>query len=208
MAVKLTKADQLAIERGDSHFLNDKGAKYYVDGDYESAVEYYRLAAAMGCVPSVSNLGYCYMYARSIEKNMSLAMAYFKIAAREKNIDALYKLGNIYENGANGVEKNEELAIYYYTLAIQAINGSYEEEPERYPSLYLSVGKAHMPGGLMSCSLKDAYRCLQIARRGYELEKAEGVQYHTGALEAALRLLEDPCFDSIREEMDEAEEDW
>lgn len=202
MAVALTKADFLAVEGGDRDFLNNKGAKYYTDGAYESAVEYYRLAAAMGCVQSLSNLGYCYMYARSVEKDMPLAMAYFTLAAQKQNIDALYKLGNIYENGADGVEKDEELAVYYYIQAVQTVNASYEEEPERYPSLYLSVGKAHMPGGLMVCSLEDAYRCLQIARRGYEIEKAEGVQYHTEALAGTLRLLQDPCFDSIREERD------
>ena len=207
MAIILTEADILAIERGDYDFLNNKGAKYYTEADYESAIEYYRLAAAMGCVYSISNLGYCYMYARSIEKNMPLAMAYFKIAAQKNNIDAQYKLGNIYEKGADGIEKNEELAIYYYTLAIQTINDSYVEEPERYPSLYLSVAKAHMPGGIMICNLKDSYRFLQIARRGYEIEKAEGVKYHTDALEATLRLLEDQCFDSIREEMAEEEYD-
>ncbi len=206
MATTLTKADILAIERGDCNFLNNKGAKYYNDGNYSHAIEYYRLAAAMGCVHSISNLGYCYMYARSIEKNMSLAMAYFTIAAKMNNVDAQYKLGNIYEKGAYGVEKNEELAIYYYTLAIRTINESYEEDPERYPSLYLCVAQAHMPGGMMISDLKTAYRFLQIARRGYEIEKAEGIQYHIEALEETLRLLEAPCFDSIREEMAEEED--
>lgn len=201
MAIILTDTDVLAIERGDDIFLNNKGAKYYAEGNYERAIEYYRLAAAMGNVHSISNLGYCYMYARSIEKNMSLAMAYFKIAAEQNNVDAQYKLGNIYEKGADGVEKNEELAIYYYTLAIQTIDESYEEKPERYPSLYLCVAQAHMPGGKMICDLKAAYQFLQIARRGYEIEKAEGIKYHTNALEATLRLLEDPCFDRIREEV-------
>lgn len=207
MATILTKADIFAIERGDYHFLNNKGAKYYANEDYASAIEYYRLAAAMGCTHSISNLGYCYMYARSIEKNIPLAMAYFKIAAQKNDIDAQYKLGNIYEKGVDSIEKDEELAVYYYTLAIQTIHESYDEEPERYPSLYLCVAKAHMPGGMMICSLKDAYQCLQIARRGFELEKAEGVKYHFKALEETLRLLDDPCFDCIREEMAEEAED-
>ena len=207
MAIILSDADILAIERGDYNFLNNKGAKYYAEEDYERAIEYYRLAATMGSAHSISNLGYCYMYARSIAKNMSLAIAYFKIAAEKNNVDAQYKLGNIYEKGADGVEKNEELAIYYYTLAIRTINGSYEEEPERYPSLYLCVAQAHMPGGMMICDLKAAYQFLQIARRGYEIEKAEGIKYHTWALEKTLRLLEDSCFDSIREEMAEEDDD-
>lgn len=207
MSVVLTKADLLAVESGDFDFLNNKGAMYYAEEDYESAIEYYRLAAAMGSVHAISNLGYCYMYARSIEKNMSLAMAYFKIAAQKNDVDAQYKLGNIYEKGAAGVEQDEEMAIYYYTMAIRTINGSYNEDPERYPSLYLSVAKAHMPGGMLFCSLKDAYLLLQIARRGFEIEKAEGVKYHLAALAETVRLMEDPCFDSIREEMEEEEQE-
>ena len=206
MAIILTDADVLAIQRGDDYFLNNKGAKYYVEGNYERAIEYYRLAAAMGNVQSISNLGYCYMYARSIEKNMSLAMAYFIIAAEKNNVDAQYKLGNIYETGADGVEKDEELAIYYYTSAIRTINESYEE-PERYPSLYLRVAQAHMPGGMMICDLKAAYQFLQIARRGFEIEKTEGIKYHTDALKATLRLLEESCFDNFREEPDEEDDD-
>lgn len=202
MAVTLTNADYLAIQRGDYDFLNNKGAKYYTDGDYENAVEYYRLAAAMGSVQSVSNLGYCYMYGRSIEKNMSLAMAYFRAAAQKNDIDALYKLGDIYEKGTDGIEKDEEAAAYYYTLAIQKVHETRYDEADRYPSLYLSVAKAHMPGGIMPCNVKDAYRYLQMARYGFEVEEAEGVKYHKDAYKETLRLLEDPCFDNIREELE------
>lgn len=81
MAVKLTKADFIAIENGDGVYLNGKGANFYRQEKYEEAIEYYRLAAAMGNVDSISNLGYCYMYARSVPGNISLALAYFEAAA-------------------------------------------------------------------------------------------------------------------------------
>lgn len=198
MAISLTNADNLAIERQDCYFINDKGVKYYKDGDFAQAVEYYRLAAAMGSVQAVCNLGYCYMYARSVEKNMALAMAYFKSAGQKNNVDALYKLGSIYEKGSEGIEIDNELAVYYYTLAIRAINASGSESPENYPSLFLSVAKAHMPGGIMNSSIKYAYAFLQIARRGYELEMAEGVKYHDSQYNETLSLLEDPCFNEIK----------
>lgn len=206
MGITLTNTDYLAIERGDAPFLNDKGAKYYTESDYEKAIEYYRLAAAMGCVHSISNLGYCYMYGRSIPRNMSLAMAYFRAAAQKGDIDAMYKLGNIYEKGADGVPSDQEMAVYYYRLAIRTIEEDYND-PERYPSLYLSVGKAYMPGGMMFCDLKGAYQLLQIAKRGYEIEKAEGVKFHAEAYAEVLRLLDDACFDSVRDELEDDEED-
>ena len=102
--LKLTTTDYFAIEEKDYNYINDKGAKAYALEDYATAIEYYRLGAAMGSVHSIANLGYCYMYARSIPKNMDLAMAYFRLAAAKNDIDALYKLGNIYKNGANGVQ--------------------------------------------------------------------------------------------------------
>ena len=207
MSVELSHSDFLAILQGDSDFINGKGARLYTDGDYENAVEYYRIAAAMGNTHAVSNLGYCYMYGRSIARNQSLAMAYFHLAAGKGDIDAMYKLGNIYERGAEGIAKDQETAVYYYRMAAQAIQEHYDD-PVRYPSLYLSLAKAHMPGGLMFCSLKDAYRALQIARRGYELEEAEGVQYHKDAYKTVLQLLDDPCFDSIRDEMVEDDEEF
>lgn len=85
-----------AVSLEDSNYINGKGAKLYCGGRYKSAVEYYRLAAAMGNVQATANLGYCYLYGRDIEPNLSLAIAYFKIASVNDNIDAAYKLGDIY----------------------------------------------------------------------------------------------------------------
>ena len=69
MEVKLTNADIVAIsEENDVHF-NNIGAEYYRKGEYENALEYYRISASMGNDQAISNLGYCYLYGRSIEKN-------------------------------------------------------------------------------------------------------------------------------------------
>ena len=46
----LTPADMNAVSLEDSNYINGKGAKLYCGGRYKSAVEYYRLAAAMGNV--------------------------------------------------------------------------------------------------------------------------------------------------------------
>lgn len=198
MAVTLTKADYIAIENGDYSYINDKGAKYYNDGDYENAIEYYRLAGSMGCVTSISNLGYCYMYARSIPKNMDLAVAYFKIAAQKNNIDALYKLGNIYKKGADGIDADAELSIYYYKKAIDVISEFPYEDSLRYPSLFFSVAKEMMPNGMMLCDLQLAFEFLDRAKTGYEIELQQGIKYHQEALNAVIEAINDECFDEIR----------
>lgn len=198
--LKLTTTDYFAIEEKDYNYINDKGAKAYALEDYATAIEYYRLGAAMGSVHSIANLGYCYMYARSIPKNMDLAMAYFRLAAAKNDIDALYKLGNIYKNGANGVDADDELSIYYYMRAIRTVEDTGVNE-YLYPSLYFSVAKEYMPSGSLRCDLQIAYLYLNKARIGYEMEQEEGIQYHKSAYEAVLEAMDAPCFDKIDKEL-------
>ena len=69
----------------------------------------------MGDMNAVSNLGYCYLYGRDIEQNTSLAIAYFKTAAENGVIDAMYKLGDIYSSDKWNV-KDVELSLYYYNM--------------------------------------------------------------------------------------------
>ena len=95
--VALSDADFVAIRGKDSDFLLNKGADKYGD-DYEESIEYYRLSAAMGNPQAISNLGYCYLYGRSIEPNVSLALAYFTIAADFGVIDALLESYADYED--------------------------------------------------------------------------------------------------------------
>ena len=196
---RLTSTDKVAIDDLDNNYINNIGAKHYAAGEYEKAIEYYRLGAAMGNVNSISNLGYCYMYARSIPQNMELAISYFKIAAQQLNIDALYKLGNIYKHGYEGVEPDEELAVYYYQRAIKAVQYN-EEEYSSYPSLSFCMAKELMPGGALATDLEAAYKGLFYAKEGYELEKAEGITFHLSALDSVNELLNDPCFDRFKED--------
>ena len=62
--VELSATDMAAIREGADAYLNNKGANLYKEDTYYQSVEYYRLAAAMGEVHSVSNLGYCYLYGK------------------------------------------------------------------------------------------------------------------------------------------------
>ena len=49
-----------------------KGAEAYRQGDYSTAVRYYKRAAARGDSVALSNLGYCYYYGRSVAQDMDL----------------------------------------------------------------------------------------------------------------------------------------
>ena len=202
MSVHLTPADLAAVAASDHEYLNQKGAKYYAAQDYDTAIEYYRLAAAMGNTDSVSNLGYCYMYGRSIPQNMSLAMAYFRAAAGRGCIDALYKLGSIYKYGGDGIAPDPELSLYYSLQAKSAMEQAYVS-PDEYPSLCLSLAEEMMPGGQLMCDIESAYHYLQAARRGFELEEENGITYHRSALQSARQLLGQPCFEQFRDELED-----
>ena len=190
--VALSDADFVAIRGKDSDFLLNKGADKYGD-DYEESIEYYRLSAAMGNPQAISNLGYCYLYGRSIEPNVSLALAYFTIAGDLGVIDALYKLGNIYSSD-EFVDKDEELEKYYYEKAVDALLDSYADY-EDFPSLSLAVGKETMEDGLFDTDLDRAYFLLKCAEKGFKKYIDNGDDFYEDHYAETLDLLEDKQFD-------------
>lgn len=205
----LTNADMKAVVLKDAGYINRRGAKLYVEGNYRFAVEYYRLAAAMGDMNAVSNLGYCYLYGRDIEQNTSLAIAYFKTAAENGVIDAMYKLGDIYSSDKWNV-KDVELSLYYYNTAFSRVVGSewesnsivYCEELQYYPSLCYALGREMSSGGRMNTDIVMAYQLLKHAEKGYRKEIDNGAVMYESSYEGVKELLADSQFDSIRREYD------
>ena len=202
--IALSDADFVAIRGKDSDFLLNKGADKY-GNDYEESIEYYRLSAAMGNPQAISNLGYCYLYGRSIEPNVSLALAYFTIAADLGVIDALYKLGNIYSSD-EFVDKDEELEKYYYEKAVDALLDSYSDYDD-YPSLSLAVGKETMEDGLFDTDLDRAYFLLKCAEKGFKKYIDNGDDFYEDHYAETLDLLEDKQFDDdIKDNYDDVYE--
>ena len=211
----LTATDLQAIDLFDSNYLNSKGAKHYIDTDYATSVEYYRLAAAMGNLQAISNLGYCYLYGRDIEADLSLAIAYFKIAARRESVDAAYKLGDIYGSEKWGV-KDKELSVYYYRMAASYVLGeewennriiSWNHELEKYPSLCYAMGRELSAGGAMYTDLDSAYQFLLKAEIGYKRELMNGSTMYERAYAGVVELLADPQFNDVRAKYEDDDDD-
>lgn len=207
----LTETDNNAVLLGDSNYINNKGVNLYHPDTYMEAVEYYRLAAAMGNVNSISNLGYCYLYGRSIEANLSLALAYFRVAASKGHVDAAYKLGDIYGSDKWGI-KDREMSIYYYRMAASFVIGtewekecvvSYCTELQRYPSLCYALGRELSRGGSMYTDIHRAYQFLKHAEKGYITELANGNEMYASSYQGVVKLIADSQFDDIREQYDE-----
>ena len=208
--INLTTTDMVAIREGDNAFLTNKGAILYNEGTYYKSVEYYRLAAAMGEVHSISNLGYCYLYGRDIEANTSLAIGYFTIAANRKDIDAAYKLGDIYSSDKWGV-KDKELSNYYYNYAAALIIGDgwrrgelidWCDELQEYPSLCYALARETFTGGSMPTDLSISYQFLKHAEIGYRRAIDDGNTMYEESYEGVLKMLKNKKYDSLRKEID------
>ena len=203
--MKLTRTDKEAIKEGDSNYILNKGANYYIHKDYENAVKYYHLASTMGNDIATSNLGYCYLYGRSVEADTELAITYFELASQKNNVDACYKLGDIYSSDKWGV-KDSELSIYYYNkAACILLSDSWDdliccEELDEYPSLCFALGRELMPDGLMRTDVEAAYLFLKHAEKGYEKEIRNGDDFYVKALSLVKERINSQIFDDIRDE--------
>lgn len=197
----LTKTDELAIEKGDYNYINTKGADLYGKEIFEPSAEYYHLAAAMGSAQAISNLGYCYLYGRHTEQNISLGLAYFKIAAEREVIDAAYKLGRIYEQGFEPISPDPELSLYYYRMAWSYFQRhKYEDDYDAtaYPGLFFAMARATMPGGLMPTDIYKAFSNLVTAKVGYEVMVENGVgAFYQKDLDKVCELMKDKCFEPL-----------
>ncbi len=211
----LTETDNNAVSLSDSNYINNKGANLYRPDTYMEAVEYYRLAAAMGNVYSISNLGYCYLYGRGIEANLSLALAYFRVAANKGDVDAAYKLGDVYGNDKWGI-KDREMSIYYYRMAASFVIGTewengyvvaYCTELQKYPSLCYALGRELSLGGDMCTDIDCAYQFLKHAEKGYKTKLANGNEMYASSYQGVIKLIADSQFDDIREQYDELFDD-
>ena len=203
----LTEADNNAVSLGDSNYLINKGAALNNPDTYKESVDYYNLAAALGNSHAISNLGYCYLYGRGVEANLSLALAYFRIAAMKHDIDAMYKLGDIYSRDKWGI-KDEELSVYYYRMAASYLIGKDWESNaaiahcralQEYPSLCFALGRELSVGSFMNTDLDYAYQFLKHAEKGYEIAISSGQNVYENPYISVTELLSDPQFDIVRD---------
>ena len=126
---------------------------------------------------------------------------------KKNNVDACYKLGDIYSSDKWGV-KDSELSIYYYNkAACILLSDSWDdliccEELDEYPSLCFALGRELMPDGLMRTDVEAAYLFLKHAEKGYEKEIRNGADFYAKALSLVKERINNEIFDDIRDEYD------
>lgn len=185
----LDNDDITLVEENKDGALLEKGAKLYSEGNYDLAIEYYRLSAAFGNVIAISNLGFCYYYARGVDRDYTLARAYFELAAKHGEINALYILGDIYINGY-GVKIDEKKGVEFYVDAYNELKSS--GDIYNYPDVLFRLGKVFMEGRILEQNLEMAKQFLEVAREGFK-ERME--------------MVEDSSADELLEEVQECLEE-
>jgi uncharacterized protein len=90
-----------------------------VEEDEQIAFNYYESAALGGDREALFRLGTIYFTPLlNVPQNMEKAIYYFELAAEQEQIDSIYNLAYIYEQGMFS-EVNGEKAVYYYQLAAE-----------------------------------------------------------------------------------------
>lgn len=197
--MKLSKALKAAVQNQDATYVLQKGNQYFYDQDYEEAVEYYHLAAAMGEASSLGRLGHCYLYGKGVPEESDLALSYFRIGVEEGDIQSLYELGRAYCSG-EVFEKDSELGLYYYEKAIQLIEDEYPMKEEiQHPELYYYHALERLNGEGIGRPYGDIYHELLLAKVGFQHLVENGVYDYQKLLDEVQEKLNDSLFDDVRD---------
>ena len=205
MALKLTSADRLALDRRDTDYIIGEAEDALLEENYHEAIELFRLSAAMGSEEAYLNLGLCYLYGRGTSENMDLAAAYFKMAADSDSVEALYNLGKIYCKGSENIPKDRGIGLYYYDEAVAQIHEQ-GFAAEEFPDLYFNYAKELMKDD-DDFDTEEAFDYLLTANEGYSMLVEAGVNTFQEACDETEELLALPCFDEIKAIYDEMAEE-
>lgn len=89
----------LIHETGESRFMMDLGGWYYRHKQFDLAKEYYLLVAGLKDPDVYECLGYIYYYGRTGKPDYEKAFKCFTLGYQSDQIEAGYKLADMYKNG-------------------------------------------------------------------------------------------------------------
>ncbi|HHU52655.1 MAG TPA: sel1 repeat family protein [Clostridiaceae bacterium] len=149
-----------ARKKGDSYYILDLGSEYYNgvvrEQNFAKAFEYYTIASEMGNVIALSNLGYCYLYGRSVPKDTIKALECYEAAADLGDINATYKVGDFYYWGIFPITQDREKAVEYYLTAYDLVIEDEYPDISNYPDVCLRLADCIFYGLTDFFDLEDA----------------------------------------------------
>lgn len=108
----------LAEDPTNARLLHQMGRILDIQGRYEEAEGFYRLAAASDYSASLVNLGFLHVAAKGRERDYETALGYYRRAADLGNLRARTNIGEMFERGWF-VDRNLDEAVLWYRLAAQ-----------------------------------------------------------------------------------------
>lgn len=110
-------------ETADPRYMMQLGGYYYGQRDFDLALKYYDMAAALDYEEANECLGYVWYYGRTGTKDYEKAFRYFSAAAAKGNLVARYKIADMYKNGYfvdKDYEKYKEIIRELYPVVEDA----------------------------------------------------------------------------------------
>lgn len=119
-----TEAMGVAIQKTQSPlYMMELGGAYYSRREYDLALKYYEMAAALGYESAILGLGYIWYYGRTGTVDYEKAFGYF--SALPDDLNARYKVADMYKNGyfvAKDYEKYKQIIEQLYKEARRLSN--------------------------------------------------------------------------------------
>ena len=139
-----TEAGDFIIEKtGDPAYMLKLGGAYYAKREFEPALRYYEMAAEKGYETAFLCLGYIWYYGRTGKTDYEKAYRYF--SSCPDNVNALYKIADMYKNGYF-VPQNEKKYREIIEQLYDTVNRQYDCCGLR-PEIFVRLARIRMEDG-------------------------------------------------------------
>ena len=113
--------------------------------------------AQEGAAYAQNNVAICYASGKGVNQDFGEAMKWWRRAAEQRDVEALYQIGNLYAHGWGVPQDHYEAAKYLRKAAEQG-----------HASAQYNLGRAYMRGEGVPLDFDDAYIWLDRATAGYQ----------------------------------------
>lgn len=196
--IGFAKADQLtdaiqALDKGDYKKAAILGKLLIEKGDYKKLAVLTESMAERGDVSAQALTGLMYEQGQGVQKDISEAIRWYSLAAKQGSSLAQTQLGKLYLNGES-VPQNYKVAVNYFLLAAE----------QAYPSGIIGLGSAYFMGWGVPTDLVRSYMWFNLAMMFSSQAEKNGLDQDD--IKMMRKLREGLVAVMSRDQIDEAQE--